>query len=109
MHVYVKHWTKEGCVDLVGNPRSCLQTVGKYSGFLCVQTLAIASIFFFLPLCCDFSAEQFGCCPVVESVWLRKPDLLVVLEGGSGSAWASEPHFFGALVSGRRLHVILFC
>ena len=76
--------------------------------FVCTN-LGYCINLFFLPLCCDFSAEQFGCCPVVESVRLRKPDLLVVLEGGSGSAWASEPHFFGALVGGRRLHVILFC
>ena len=77
--------------------------------FVCTNLGYCINLFFFLPLCCDFSAEQFGCCPVVESVRLRKPDLLVVLEGGSGSAWASEPHFFGALVGDRRLHVILFC
>ena len=33
MHVYVEHRTKKDWVDLVGNPRSCLQTMWKYSGF----------------------------------------------------------------------------
>ena len=75
----------------------------------CVYKPWLLHQYFFLPLCCDFSTEQFGCCPFVEPVRLGKPDLLVVLEGGSGSAWASEPHFFGALVGDRRLHVILFC
>ena len=41
--------TKEGWVDLVGNPRSCLQTMGRYNEF-CVQTLVIAPILLFWPL-----------------------------------------------------------
>ena len=45
----VKHRTKEGWVDLVGNPRSCLQTMGRYNEF-CVQTLVIAPILLFWPL-----------------------------------------------------------
>ena len=45
----VKHRTKEGWVDLVGNPRSCLQTMGRYNEF-CVQTLVIAPILLSWPL-----------------------------------------------------------